>query len=354
MRILALPHDRNPYQRLLYEQFTRRGHEVRYAGELTPSHTLNVLLLPLELAARRAAGWDILHIHWLFAFKLTGSEHFWVIRRAARAWFTLVLIAARGLGLRIVWTAHNVLPHDRLFDDDLSARRALAARSDLVVTHSKATLTDLERLGIVPRRTVVAPMGTFTPDVDLVSMAASGTHAPPRMFLFFGQVAEYKGLEDLLEAFFQVPDRPPVRLVIAGECRDSRLRHRLLGLATAQPDRVQVRFHRLTDTELTELLGEADVVVLPYRRVTTSASALSALGHGRPVVLPDLPALAELPDSAVLRYDGSLDGLARAITWLGRAAPEELSAMGAAGARYARGLRWEDTAAAMLEGLDSV
>ena len=33
MRILALPRDRNPYQQLLYGQFARRGHAIRYVGE---------------------------------------------------------------------------------------------------------------------------------------------------------------------------------------------------------------------------------------------------------------------------------------------------------------------------------
>ena len=29
------------------------------------------------------------------------------------------------LGMHLVWTAHNVLPHEQVFADDVSARRAL-------------------------------------------------------------------------------------------------------------------------------------------------------------------------------------------------------------------------------------
>jgi len=52
MRILVFPRDDlNPYQRLLYDEMGRLGARVTYLGRLTPSHTLNLLLLPAELTA---------------------------------------------------------------------------------------------------------------------------------------------------------------------------------------------------------------------------------------------------------------------------------------------------------------
>ncbi len=351
MRVLALPRDPNPYQGLLYAQFIRRGHAVRYVGELTPSHTLNVLLLPFELAVLRRAGWDTLHIHWVFAFKLAGSERCWIVRRLARAWFTFTLLAARRVGLCVVWTAHNTLPHDRVFDDDLASRRRLTRECALVVAHSQATLAELARLEIVPRRAIVAPLGTFTPAVDAATLPTPGS--PPRRLLFFGQVAEYKGVEELLTAITRLPRSSAVHLLVAGECRDQRLRSRLADLAAGQTDRVQLRLERLTDTDLTSVLAQADVVVLPFRRVSTSASALFALGYGRPLVIPDLPALAELPDDAVVRYDGTVDGLAHAIGQLLQWPAERLEATSRAGADYAASLQWDEAAAIMLDALVS-
>ena len=34
-----------------------------------------------------------------------------------------------------------------------------------------------------------------------------------------------------------------------------------------------------------------------------------ALSHGRPLIVPDLAGLADLPDQAVLRYDGKIPAL---------------------------------------------
>ena len=49
MKILVLPReDATPYQSLLYAEMCRRGVRISYLATRTPSHTLNLLLLPLE------------------------------------------------------------------------------------------------------------------------------------------------------------------------------------------------------------------------------------------------------------------------------------------------------------------
>src|SRR3954452_17492458 len=103
--MLVLPRDDNPYQELLYGELRRRGVRVRYVGRLTPSHTLNLLLLLFELAGCRMAGARLVHLHWVFAFTLPFG------RRVTQQWFGLLLRVIGLLGLRLVWTAHNVLPH---------------------------------------------------------------------------------------------------------------------------------------------------------------------------------------------------------------------------------------------------
>ncbi|HEY3020877.1 MAG TPA: glycosyltransferase family 4 protein, partial [Solirubrobacteraceae bacterium] len=305
MKILALPRDPNPYQRLLYGELAGQGAQVRYAGDLTPSRTLNLLALPLELAACRLRGWRVLHLHWVFGFQLPGAGRLPFLRRVAQAWFVVVLRVAAALRLKIVWTAHNVLPHERVFHDDVAARRALVEASDLVVLHAAQTRDALAEIGAAPRRSVVVAPGPFDTGVDARALRAPGSGEGPRRYLFFGKVLAYKGVEELLVA------AQGLDLTVAGECPDPPLRARLEEHAG---ERVALRLERIPDDELTPLLAEADVVVLPFRRVTTSASALLAMSHGRPVVLPDLPAFADLPADAVVRYDGSTDDLARVLT----------------------------------------
>jgi glycosyltransferase involved in cell wall biosynthesis len=347
MKILAFPRDPNPYQRLLYAEAEQLGARVRYLGTLTGSRTLNVLLLPAEMALHRALGARVVHLHWVFGFALPGGDMSRLSRRAAQAWFGCWLAAVRLLGLRLVWTAHNVLPHSPVFADDTAARRALVSHCDLVIAHSQAALDALGEMGIVPRRSVIIRHGPMRP-AQAAALRSPGSGGGPREFLFFGKVAEYKGIAELLQAFRALPPRTPARLTVAGQCDDPGLRALLRSAAG-----VRLRLGHVPEPEVPGLLSGADVVVLPFRRVTTSGSAELALGYGRPLIIPDLPALACLPGDAVVRYDGSAEGLAGAIAELASAGTARLAAMSEAAARYSAGASWGEIARATLAAMES-
>jgi hypothetical protein len=70
-----------------------------------------------------------------------------------------------------------------------------------------------------------------------------------------------------------------------------------------------------------------------------------ALCHGRPLIVPDLAAFADLPDAAIVRYDRTAAGLTAALHRLAQAGSDELAAMSAAAVGYAGRLGWPDIAA---------
>jgi glycosyltransferase involved in cell wall biosynthesis len=345
MKILVLPREEtNPYQELLYEEMRRRGARITYLAALTPSHTLNLLLLPLEMAVRRCGGARVVHLHWVYAFGLTASPRSATVRRATVAWFALWLRILRPLGLRLVWTAHNVLPVTPVFDDDLSARRRLVAASDLVIAHSQATFDQLAGLGIPARRGVVIPHGPFTTAAPPAALRAPGDGDGPRELLFFGKIRPYKGVDILLRAFAALPPEFDAHLTVAGECGDRSLRDELAELAAKSGNRVTLQLDRVPEDEVTRLLEQADAMVLPYRLITTSGSGVHALCHGRPLVVPDLPGLAELPDDAVIRYDGTEAGLAAALAGVVTADASVLRKMSSAADAYCASTTWSEIA----------
>jgi glycosyltransferase involved in cell wall biosynthesis len=345
--IVAFPWDPNPYQRLLYGEMEKLGAQVTYAGRLTPSHTLNVILLPFELAVWRLRGARVVHLHWVFGFALTGGDQFPALRALAQFWFLLWLWTIRALRMRLVWTAHNVLPHDRVFADDVAARVTLARRSDLVVAHGDHVVPGLASLGAVPRRSTVIRHGPFLPTMSAQSLRVPGSSAGPRHLLFFGRVQAQKGVEDLLEAFLSLPDGVPCHLTVAGECRDRDLRRRLETAASERPGQMTLRLQRIPEDEVTGVLSSADVVVLPFRQVTTSGSAILALCHGRPVVVPDL-ALWDLPECAVIRYDGNVESLRAVLTRVVAASAEDLATMSAAAREGTDSSGWAESAQRMM------
>jgi glycosyltransferase involved in cell wall biosynthesis len=354
MKLLVFPRDPNPYQRLLYGEMQRLGARISYIGELTPSQTLNLLLLPLEVAARRAAGARLVHLHWVFSFVLPGTKHFPVMRKLAYFWFLTWLRVCQLLGVRLVWTAHNVVPHTPVFHDDTAARCALVSVSELVLAHSLATLTELAAFGAVPRRSAVIEHGPIPPTRPAPECDRRRPAGGARLFLFFGRVEEYKGVDDLLTAFAGMPTGVSAHLTLAGQCDASELRSRLEVLGQADGRRITLRLERIPDDEVSALLAAADVVVLPYRRVTTSGTAMLALSHGRPLIVPDLPGLADLPDQAVIRYDGKVSSLTSVLVRTAYTSDEILDAMSAAARTYAAGVSWQDIARKTMAQMTSL
>ena len=361
MKILVLPREEtNPYQELLYAEMRRQGARITHLAALTPSHTLNLLLLPLEMVVRRFGGARVVHLHWVYAFGVPASARFVSVRRATAVWFAVWLRMLRPLGLRLVWTAHNVLPVTPVFDDDLGARRRLVAASDLVIAHSQATLDQLAALGMPVRRGVVVPHGPFTSAVPLDALRAPGDGEGPRELLFFGKIRPYKGVDILLRAFAALPPELNAHLTVAGECGDGQLRAELAELASKSGTRVTLQLERIPDREVTRLLQQADAMVLPYRQITTSGSGVLALCHGRPLVVPDLPGLADLPDDAVIRYDGTERELTAALAGIVTADASVLAKMSSAAHAYCAATSWSEIAektliemTGLLEGANS-
>jgi glycosyltransferase involved in cell wall biosynthesis len=349
MKILVFPRDASPYLKLLHSELERLDVRIAYVGALTGSHSANLLLLPFELVVRRALGWRVLHIHWVFGFSMIGAGRVPWMRAVSQLLFNVCLTLARWLGLCIAWTAHNVIPHEPVFWNDVVARRRLVAAADVVFVHSEATVDALRRIRAVPRRRVVIQHGPFESDVHTAGARPAGVGDGRLHLAFVGRVAEYKGIEDLLAAAARLPAAASVRLTVAGACEDEQLERRIRDAARDVRVPTTLRLEYVRDEELTALLNDADAIVLPFRRITTSGSVQLAMGYGRPVLIPDLPTLRDLPGDAVVRYDGGIDELAAAMQGLTRMSRTALAEIGLRARTHVEGLSWRVTAERTVE-----
>lgn len=357
-RVYAFPQDRNPYQSLLHQALAAEGVRVDYLPMATRSQTLNLLLLPAQLVRGRLAGIRILHLHWVYTFSLPGAARWPALRILAELWFHLVLFTGRALGIRLIWTAHNVLPHDRVFWNDRAARRRLLLAADGVICHDDRTPAALAAL-LAPADaatvTEVVPHGSYA---DWYATREQGREdarealrlpQSARVLLFFGRVTVQKGVLELVDCYrtlypTDAPDAP--LLVIAGGCSDPALEHQLTVAAEQLTGRLLLDLRFVPDPTLALYLCAADAVVLPFRQVTTSGSAVMAMTAGRAVVLPDLAAFADVPNLACLRYEPtSPDGLRQAIAEVVERSDDELTLMGSAGRAAMTAVTWSDAAA---------
>lgn len=308
MVVAIWPHDvQNPFQTLLTSRFEEAG--LVPVGMDRLADLDDPIALP-ALAALRADGVNVaLHLHWL-ARVLRGVESGAEARERVGS-FLAALDTFRAAGGRLVWTVHNVLPHDTRFPDvDTDLRRGVVARADIVHVLSAGTVAAAaSRYAIPPEKVLHLPhpayLGVYRDEVtDADARRAYGLGVDDLVFGLVGNLRPYKGLDELLDAFESTVSAPPAarrrRLLIAGTPGADPSIDALLARARANPD-VVVDARRIPADELAIPLRASDVIVLPYRSSLNSGALLLALSFGRPVIAAASPHVSETvgPDASI-------------------------------------------------------
>ena len=238
----------------------------------------------------RVDGTHIVHVHWLLD------------RRA-----DLVFIRAlRRLGIRIVYTVHDVLPHDEHTEENKAFFGRLYRYPDKLIVHSEKNRREmLDLFAIDPERLCVIPHGRhglFFEWFGTSARAARDRLAIPqgvKVVLFFGLIRRYKGLEYLLQAFDAIAERcANVLLLVAGRIPDNdpASRRHYEPILARYAGRPNVKFHDayIPFDRVADYFTAADLVVIPYARASQSGVLLTAYAAGRAVIATDVGGLGEV------------------------------------------------------------
>jgi glycosyltransferase involved in cell wall biosynthesis len=281
----------------------------------------------------------------------------WCYRARAR-WLLGLLDAARGQGVSLAWTAHNLRPHDDPYPDlGLAARRALLTRCAVVFGHFPSAEGDVRALGF-RGRFALTPHAHFDRDYPLAFAArdaraayrrALGVKEEETLLVSAGAIERYKNLPALARALRQAAVSG-LRWWVAGRAKDGET-YRALCHEARGVDWITVREGFLSTTEMARLVGAADAMLLAYRDFYTSGAAVLALTQGTPLVAPAVQHLALYAGEPFFVALPSLDEVSL------RAAVASVRAMGdeVRAAARARALRdtWEAAAAVVDETLFS-
>lgn len=317
MRVFAYPafanKHLNPYNALLYDSVKPLVDEV---VEFRPRRWLRGPI-------------DILHLHWP-DLVVRGSNALTSLARASAILMRLAECRARGA--RVVWTVHNIAPHDihhawleagfrsafvRLLDGltFLSA----ASRDEVLATHPE--------LKAIPY--AIIPHGHYKPIIDAPqarSAARQQLNLPADKFTFlhFGLVREYKNIPLLVREFLAL-ERPDVFLIIAGSAGSRGPLRTEIEQIVADRDNIRLDLRYIPEQTLHAYLAACDCVVLPYKKVLNSGSVMLALSAARPVVAPAVGSLVEIAGPVGPRwlrcYSGGF-GRSQLLAALGEPLPE--------------------------------
>lgn len=295
----------NPYLNLMLLAPRARGWNVLESLRLEQ----------LEQHLGRLGSGDVFHMHWTAPIVQRADDDLDEARSRLDRYRTAV-DAARARGARLVWTVHNVLPHDaRHLELELELNRYLAATADAVHVMNAATAAAVsEFYTLDPSRVVHIPhpsyQGVYPSSMTRADARASlGLGDEDRAVLAFGQMRPYKGLDVLVDAVRTIASADRPVLLLAGRTSDA---DRADIDAMLGDDVRAVRSHdHVEDVDVQRWFRAADVAVFPYRRVLNSGSLHLAASFGVSSVLPDEPHLrAEFGGEGWIGWFDAADGAA--------------------------------------------
>jgi beta-1,4-mannosyltransferase len=357
VRVASFPPNvkQNPYQRLLYDGLRSFGFELVADNRLKAGWLL-----------RRRGDVRILHFHWIQGYYTFASPR---IPDRARLLLSGIRVglfqgrlrAARLLGYRIVWTIHQVRPHESTSPRlDRLGSRALARASHLLLAHDHATARQAEvDLQLRPGEVHVVPhgsyVGVYPAGRDARSVRdALGVDQRSVLFLSFGHIRGYKDIGLLLDAFAATAKSlPDAALVIAGLPMDDGSVEAVRAAAAADA-RIHPLLEFVPDDRVAEVFGAADVAVLPRGDGGTSGALILALSLELPVIAASTPSYAELvgeDGAGWLFQGGDAESLACALEAAAAEGRDGLRASGAVAFGRAESLRWDHSCASIAERL---
>lgn len=191
---------------------------------------------------------------------------------------------------------HNVRPHEH-FPFRATLTRKLLLRTDLPVVLSPQTQKEAEEL--LPGK---PPLSLFHPVYDRpfpntgrdAIRKRYGAGPEDYVFLFYGLVRDYKGLDILFHALNEIdPARHKIKVIVAGEfyTREAPLLD-IPNESTRRHIHIENRF--IPDREADELLYASDVMILPYRSASQSGILADAVNFQLPVICTDLPGFTDV------------------------------------------------------------
>jgi glycosyltransferase involved in cell wall biosynthesis len=312
----------NPYQALLYSAAWEQGIAPVRMPRTSQLEELRVL--------QRSRIPTLLHLHWLHPIQRDATSD-GDARDLGNA-FLADVDAYLADGGRLVWTVHNILPHETRYEDaEIALTSAIASRADVIHVLAGGTRDlvapyyDLpaDRILHVPHPSY---RGAYADHVSRHDARHElGLHADEFVVVALGAIRPYKGLDELLDAWQDVPRDQPRRLVIAGAApADAPDVDALVERAAIDP-RVLIDARPIPAEEIQLFMRAADVAVLPYRRALNSGALMLALTFGLPVIVPDGGGLAEIVDSGFARtfVAGDRASLTEALTSAPDLATEE-------------------------------
>lgn len=307
----------NPYNRLLSKALNNEYVETT-STEFPP-------IFPLTLEAVMERDIDAVHLNWMYSFYMTSpTSNKWIntiftTLRSVLFLIDLSIIFISNTGL--FFTVHNTYNHEKKyvrFERLINEFTFIFADNVTVKCHAAGKIIEEEYILADSDQFTVVPDGNY---IDAYPNTINKSTARERLsvdsesfvYLYFGQIRHYKGVDILIEVFKQLEEQD-AELWIVGNPYDKKIRNGIETQVDADNNITSVLKFIPADN-IQEYFNMADVLVLPYREILNSGSVHLGLTFGLPVIAPEMgciPCVVSSENEKLL-YNSTPDGLKKSM-----------------------------------------
>ena len=292
MKVIFIPDYRNvnAYQINLAESISRLNVEINFGGFYGMFAVLK--------SVKKFWKPDILHIHWTNPFTIGRGKIMTVIMAGD---FIFELLLLKFLGIRVVWTVHNIVNHEEKFSSlELFFNKLIARLCDRLIVHCPSAKKDVMKIYNIEASSIaVISHGNYIDSYENIITSSQAKESleldiTDIVFLNFGQIRPYKGIPELITAFERLNNKK-AKLLIAGKPLNDEVARDILERCKNNK-RIKTFFGFIPDDEIQVYMNAADIVVLPYREISTSGAVITAMSFGKTLIAPSAGCIADILD----------------------------------------------------------
>lgn len=224
-----------------------------------------------------------IHIQWL---------------RIPRIDLIFIKILKRITGVNIVYTAHNVLPHNTHNKYKKIFVKIYSTVSNIIV-HAEQTKNEIANdFNVTKNRIQVIPHGILN-NINTNYIANKFKDNDHIHFLIIGGISKYKGITEFISVWKNTCKKNEnfnrtCQLYILGKASDD-YHIKICNCLSEDysPNSIFYYNAELSDEDFNSYLSNCDVVVLPYIQISQSGVLLKSLSYKKPILVSDAGGLTQ-------------------------------------------------------------
>ncbi|WP_430494466.1 glycosyltransferase [Rossellomorea marisflavi] len=227
---------------------------------------------------------DIFHFHWIYPLYQANNRLIFIMKSIA---LVIYLYINKVRGVKLVWTLHNLYPHKYKFIklEKLVRKIILLIVDEIFVASTSIKDKVIKEFSLNANKVSVVKHGHYLDAYPTNELKRDKYNISKEdyVFLFLGAIQEYKGTLKLLEEYVKTNIYSNSKLLIVGK-PDQIMKEKLKKFQNDKNIILDLRF--VPEEEINGIIGISNIVVLPYKQITTSGSAILALSNKKPFIAP--------------------------------------------------------------------